>query len=421
MACFRVSFGCGAMPLTLVIVAFVILPRIAASFSSRNMNSNMPAPVKNVVVVGGTHGNEYTGVWCIKALDRKRDELKLTFPSLEISTLLGNPEAFYANKRFINEDLNRAFSYEALHGRKETEELYLDDMTIEARRAQEIDQIIGPKFIGDSDHCDVDYNEDGSLCRPAADVVIDLHTTTTNMGVTIIIAEGDVLMTRAAAYILKKCRGIEARCLVHTHPNRYVRPNLSSAGTHGITIEVGPCPQGVLRHDVVEKTQEALQACLQFLQRHNQEPDDVHSELEAIYANGGDCHVPCFRSARAKRKGEMSGKIVWPVDPDNENFPLYLVHKRWQDRDFDLLHEGDPLFVDIEGNEILYDGSHGSPVHLIFVNEGGYYYSSSGTGIGVAVADKFDLFTGMLPPEAHQKEAQNDEVNEEEEDFSDLE
>ena len=31
-----------------------------------------------------------------------------------------------------------------------------------------------------------------------------------------------------------------------------------------------------------------------------------------------------------------------------------------------------------------------------FVNEGGYYYESSGTGIGVAVKMDYDLETGML-------------------------
>ena len=419
MVCFPLGFVGGRTPLVVVILALVILPRIAASFSSSNMNSNMPESIKTVTVVGGTHGNEYTGVWCIKALDRKKQELKEKFPSLEVSTLLGNPEAHYANKRFVHEDLNRAFSYEALHGsRDETNgEIYPDTMSVEAKRAIQIDRILGPKFIADSEHCDVEYNQDGTLCSPASDVVIDLHTTTTNMGVCLIIAEGDVLMTRAAAYVLNKCKGANARCLVHTHPNRYVRPNLSSVGTHGFTIEVGPCPQGVLRHDVVEQTQQAMNACLEFLQRHNQEPDIVHAELENMYTHADNCHVPCFRSARAKRKGEMSGKIVWPVDPDNENFPAFLVHKKWQDRDFDLLYEGDPLFIDLDGNEIPYDGSHGSPVHLIFINEGGYYYSSSGTGIGVAVADKFDLVTGMLLPEGHQTQV---DIGKEEE-FSDLE
>jgi aspartoacylase len=53
-----------------------------------------PAPViKRVVVVGGTHGNEYTGVWCIKAMAHQSQDLKTKYPSLDISTLLANPQA----------------------------------------------------------------------------------------------------------------------------------------------------------------------------------------------------------------------------------------------------------------------------------------------------------------------------------------
>ena len=54
------------------------------------------------------------------------------------------------------------------------------------------------------------------------------------------------------------------------------------------------------------------------------------------------------------------------------------------------------MFVDLDGNTIMYDGKYGSPVTLIFVNEGGYYYSSSGTGIGVATPGRFSLETGRL-------------------------
>jgi hypothetical protein len=35
---------------------------------------------------------------------------------------------------------------------------------------------------------------------------------------------------------------------------------------------------------------------------------------------------------------------------------------------------------------------------LMFINEGGYYYASSGTGISVALKDEFDLTTGNLIP-----------------------
>lgn len=65
--------------------------------------------------------------------------------------------------------------------------------------------------------------------------------------------------------------------------------------------------------------------------------------------------------------------------------------------DFCRIQVGDPLFVDSETGDIIpYSGSHGDSVYLIFVNEGGYYYSESGTGIGVAIASSLDVATGTV-------------------------
>jgi len=339
--------------------------------------------LKNVVVVGGTHGNEYTGVWCIKALDRASERIHAQYPSLNISTLLGNPQAHLENKRFIDEDLNRQFSREALELGYEDG----DDLPQETLRAREIDQLLGPKFATKD-------NDD------AAHVVIDLHSTTSNMGLTIIVAEGDPIMTRAAAYVRQKCqeRGEVVHCLLHTHTNRDVRPNLSSTARHGFTIEVGPVPQGVLRHDAVEKTEMAIFYVLEYIHLYNSNVEKLNEMLKEMY-EGQSFRVPCFRSASALRKGEMSGKIPWPSVPENPNFPAYMVHKRLQDADFELVETGDALFVDLDGNVIPYDGSYGSPIYLMFVNEGGYYYASSGTGVSVAVKTYFDLETGVLVKE----------------------
>lgn len=340
-----------------------------------------------------THGNEYTGVWCIKALDHSPPT---QYPSLEISTLLGNPEAHRANKRFIHSDLNREFSHEKLTNNdnaEECEQMTPDEeecmlgseglpLTVEALRAQEVNAILGPKFGQE---------------HPSTDLVVDLHSTTTNMGTTIIVPESDVAMAHAAAYVLHECGGEmgAVRILMHSIPKREHRPNLSSAARHGFTIEVGPVPQGVLRHDAVEKTQKALNKLFEFLQKSNEDQEGIMAELAKIYPNG---RVPCYRSALAKIPGQMSGKIAWPTDDENPNFPKWMVHKSFQDRDFSKIKKGDPLFLDLGGNIITYDGSHGEEVHLIFVNEGGYYYQSSGTGIGVAVASEYDLTTARLPP-----------------------
>ena len=160
-------------------------------------------------------------------------------------------------------------------------------------------------------------------------------------------------MSAAAAYVLDKCKreyGYDnVQCCMHALPKRQDRMNLSSCGRHGFTIEVGPTPQGVIRHDVVEKTEAALHSLLEFLHLRNLElqngtnenAESVLDSLRDIYPGG---IVPCYRSAPAVRPGELSGKISWPNDPENPNFPAVVVHKSIQDRDFEPLRVGDPLF-----------------------------------------------------------------------------
>jgi len=353
------------------------------------LSSSLQRPdiiLRKVVVVGGTHGNEYTGVWCIKAMEQQYDAFTRRYPSLEISTILGNPAAHRENKRFIHTDLNREFSVEKRIAPQNNKNEYNDHNigikerngkvmyeNVEKRRARELDALLGSKCVED---------------QPSqVDVAIDLHTSTSNMGITLIIPENDLIMAQAAAYVTIQCPG--ARCLMLSIPDRKDRQNLSSCAKHGFAIEVGPVPQGLLRHDTVEKTQQALQALLEFLEQRNQNGEDnVLRFIRTRYPSG---RVPCFRAAPARRAGELSGKIAWPLDNDNPNFPAVMVHKSIQDRDYQILRTGDPLFVSLDGSVIHYDGSHGDEVYLIFVNEAGYYYSASGTGIGVAVAAQFDI------------------------------
>lgn len=83
-------------------------------------------------------------------------------------------------------------------------------------------------------------------------------------------------------------------------------------------------------------------------------------------------------------------------------FHFHFIHITIYIGDFEIVRTGDPLFVSLYGNEVIYyDGSYGDIVHLIFINEGGYYYTSSGTGIGVAVQAQYHIidgtFLGTLP------------------------
>lgn len=329
-------------------VKILLLVSVALSFV-------MASSSFEIAVVGGTHGNEYTGVWCIRALEHEK----------RCTTLIGNPAAVAANRRFLDDDLNRQFRLS---------QLSQPAKTIEAKRAQELNALLGPKE------------------SPKTDLIIDLHSTTSNMGLTIIIAEGDTLTAKIAAYIAKVVpqnqeEGSKTRILMHAIPDRLERPNLGSLAKHSLTVEVGPVPQGLLRHDAADLTLRAVRAALHF--------------MEAPNDKGLPEFVPCFKSAPAARPGEMSGKIPWPVDfskhaTQTPNIPSYVVHKDRQDKDFAIIRIGDPLFVYHDGTVIPYSGSHGDEVYLMFINEGGYYYPQSGSGISVAVDTRYELATAKF-------------------------
>jgi hypothetical protein len=83
-------------------------------------------------------------------------------------------------------------------------------------------------------------------------------------------------------------------------------------------------------------------------------------------------HRPCCRE-------KMSGKITWPsADEEHQDFPLVMIHESRQDADF------------------FHAISVCDTVHLMFIKEGGYYYKSSGTGIGVAVKRHYHLHHGTI-------------------------
>ena len=60
-----------------------------------------------VAVVGGTHGNELTGVYTIKHW--QKEQLIRQYPGFQIELLLANADAITANKRYLEHDLNRCF------------------------------------------------------------------------------------------------------------------------------------------------------------------------------------------------------------------------------------------------------------------------------------------------------------------------
>lgn len=273
--------------------------------------------MKNITIVGGTHGNELTG---IKLIQKWRDNReRVARDNLAVSLEYGNPRAIEAKVRFIDEDLNRAFHIEDLKA----------DPTAswESRRAHEINEQLGPKFN-----------------HPKADVIIDLHTTTSNMGNTIIIYD-DPHNQKMAKYIQDQEPSVRVYISDKDIKDTIA---LQSLATYGMLLEIGPIPQGVLYHKQFEDMERITYHALDFMNRFESDPDfDVTGALE-VY---------------------QRGKLV-PYPTNESGDMCAMLHKDVQNKDYCLLNPGDPIFMTFNGETIYYDGEPGFPV---FINEAAYY------------------------------------------------
>lgn len=64
-------------------------------------------PLSRVAVCGGTHGNEMSGVYMVREMQKQKADQA---GSVSITTVLSNPPAVEACRRYIDTDLNRCFT-----------------------------------------------------------------------------------------------------------------------------------------------------------------------------------------------------------------------------------------------------------------------------------------------------------------------
>ncbi|CAJ1407620.1 unnamed protein product [Effrenium voratum] len=216
-------------------------------------------PIRRVALVGGTHGNELSGVYLVRSLM----EHPLThYDSLSLECLIGNPRAVDVCQRFVDTDLNRCFSKSALQSGASA--------AYEPRRAQEIDATLGPRFS-----------------EEACDLCIDLHNTTSNFGCGIIITNTSspnlhwklqlcchLQSLRPDVHVVFDCVGDCAE-----------EPFLPLLAKNDLTFEVGPQAHGTLLAEVFWKQKRLVLDTLDWLERYNRgeltEEERSPKELEA--------------------------------------------------------------------------------------------------------------------------------------------
>ena len=288
--------------------------------------------IKKLAITGGTHGNELTGVYLVKKWQKNPKLIERS--SFETVTQLMNKRAIKEVRRYVDQDLNRSFGLSDLANDK------LENH--EAKLAKALNEKLGKKG---SDEVKVDF-------------IVDLHTTTANMGLSIVVSNESVTTWRAIAYLCEK----EPELKVYRWKGDIENAFVDSIAPNGFAIEVGAVPQGVLRADLFLKTEALIYHLLDYVEKENSdEVLELPNEVE-VY--------------------EHEVLVDYPRDEDGDI--RAMVHQERQDKDFTLIEKGDPLFLTLANETIVYEGE---PRYTIFVNEAAYYEK----GFAMCLAKKISV------------------------------
>ena len=268
---------------------------------------------KRLLIVSGTHGNEINPIW---AVDKFRKSINLECKDRNLEFILGNPNAYEKGLRYIDVDLNRSFNVEKT---KFNENLY------EISRAELLLENFG---INSPKPCHI---------------AIDLHTTTSSMGTSIVMygrREKDFCL----AAVLQNKFGLP----IYLHEKDHNQTGfLVEAWPSGLVIEIGPVAQNHYEPEIVDR----FIVILNFLR-------DLMEDFKISKINLPD-EVTVFVHQYS---------IDYPRDKDSKI--KALIHPQRINQDWHLIKEGAPLFKDIDGENILYEGR--VSTYPVFIGEAAY-------------------------------------------------
>ncbi len=278
------------------------------------------------MLVGGTHGNEFTGVYLIKKYEK--------FPNLifrssfETFTLLANPKSFELVKRYVETDLNRCFKTEDL----QNQNLF------------KYEQLLAKKIAEDIEQQKVDF-------------IVDIHSTTANMGLTIIILDDNPFILQLVAYL----SNINPSVKILQYSSITQKSHLRSVGNFNLAIEVGAIANGVLNAKILQETETLVEQILDYIELFNQDKTPTIPKKCTVYQQLTNVDYP------RDEKGEIKAMIAPEI------------------QDYQPLKNGDRLFVEFSGEQINYQGD--SVVYPVFIGEAAYIEK----GIAMSLTQKVQI------------------------------
>ncbi|MBR6833549.1 MAG: aspartoacylase [Fibrobacter sp.] len=279
--------------------------------------------INTIVVAGGTHGNERTGVRLVQKW-MEHPECYNSLCSAKVDLVLANPEAVRLNRRYRDHDLNRAFSQVCL-------DTTVDSKLYEFRRAKELNALYGPK---------------GAATK--TDLLLDVHNTGSNMGNCLILSARDPFTMRASAVLTQEFKNA---WIYYQPEERSASPYFGTVAKADVCIEIGPQQHGTLDAAIFEESERLVKRYLELAEEWNRGELQKRAPIKVeVYTQFKDLGYP---------KPQGGGAIQAMIHPD------------LMGRDYRELNDGDKLFRTFDGEDILYHGE--SPVYPIFISEPAYY------------------------------------------------
>ena len=278
--------------------------------------------IKTIVIAGGTHGNELTGIKLYSKWAADKNYYSHACPSAKVELVHTNIEASQITRRYVDLDLNRSFANRLLA--LENPNAY------EIRRAKELNDRFGPK------------GKDTQT-----DLIIDVHNTTSNMGICLILSTRDPFTMRASAELVHEF----SNCFIYYQPEeRGESPYFGTIAKADICLEVGAQPHGTLDANLFAETEKVVLRYLEMAEEWNQGIlQKKPKKTVDVYTQYKDIDYP------RDKFGEIRG----------------MVHPNLQNGDYKEVKPSEPMFISFDGKDI--PNEEDRSVWPIFINESAYY------------------------------------------------
>jgi aspartoacylase len=300
--------------------------------------------IDNIVVSGGTHGNERTGVCLVKKWMENPACYESLCKSARVELVLANPEAVRLNRRYRDFDMNRAFSQTCL-------DVSAEPQQYEFRRARELNRIYGPK---------------GPDTK--TDLILDVHSTGSNMGLCLILSTRDPFTMKASAVLTQE---FDDAWIYYQPEERSASPYFGTVAKADVCIEIGPQQHGTLDARLFERTEKLVKRYLELADEWNR------GELQKRPP------IPVKVYTQLRDLGYPKAWAGAPIEA--------MIHPDLLGRDYRELRKGDKLFRTFDGKDILYEGEADGreSVWPIFINEPAYYEKDIAMSLTVKTVEEW--------------------------------